>query len=165
VSLFAPGDDITAPLDRIKVTDIIDKSTDPLKLEETFHEEVKKRRIGKPFPEARHSKKRVGERKNLIYYLKVTDTKTGRPIGHVVDISTQGFMLTAVSPIEPQVLFQLQLLLPCEIQGGRHFDFSAISRWCRLDENPDYYNVGFQIADVTPAGTEIIAHLIENYCF
>jgi hypothetical protein len=35
----------------------------------------------------------------------------------------------------------------------------------RPDENPDYYNGGFQIADVTPAGTEIIAHLIENYCF
>lgn len=165
IMLGPEGDDITAPLDRIKVSDIIDKSSDPLKLEKTFHDEVKKRRVGEPVPEARHSKKRVGERKNLIYYLKVTDTKSNLPIGHAVDISNHGFMLTASNSIEPQVLFQFQMLLPTEMQGSRQFNFSAVSRWCQPDENPDYYNMGFQFSEVTLEGAKIMGQLIENYCF
>jgi hypothetical protein len=165
IMLGPDGDDITAPLDRIKMTDVIDKSTDPLKLEKTFHEKVKKHGGGTSAPEARHAKRRVGERKNLIYYLKVTDTKSSQPIGHAVDISNQGFMLTAGKSIDPQVVFQLRLLLPTEMNGSWHFGFSAVSRWCQPDENPDYYNVGFQFAEITPAGARIISQLIESYCF
>ncbi len=165
IMLGPEGDDITAPLDRIKMADIIDKSTDPRKLEKTFHSEVKKRKVGAPVPEARQPKQRVGERKNLIYYLKVTDTESGLPIGHSVDISKRGFMLTASNPIEPQVRFQLRLLLPTEMKGSWHLDFSAMSRWCQPDENPDYYNVGFQFNAITPDGAKIIGQLIEDYCF
>ncbi len=165
VMLGPEGDDITAPLDRIKMTDVLDKSMNPLTLEKTFHDKVKKHRGNAPVPQARHSKRRMGERKNLIYYLKVTDEKSGLPIGHAVDISNQGFMLTASNPIEPRVLFQFQLLLPTEIKGRWKFGFSATSRWCQPDENPDYYNVGFQFTDITPAGAKIIGQLIENYCF
>jgi len=165
IMLGPEGDDITAPLDRIKAADVIDKSTDPRKLEKTFHAEVKKRRASKPGPEARQSQKRVGERKNLIYYLKVTDTTLNKPIGHAVDISNHGFMLTAGRPIEPNVLFQLKLLMPAEMNGSWHLDFAATSRWCQPDENPEYYNVGFQFAEVAPEGAKIIDELIKNYCF
>lgn len=164
IMLGPEGDDITAPLDRIKAADVIDKSTDPRKLEETFHAEVKKRRARTP-EKTGPSQRRVGERKNLIYYLKVTDTNSNAPIGHAVDISNQGFILTAGNPIEPEGLFQMKLLLPAEMNGSWHLSFSATSRWCRPDENPDFYNVGFQFADITPEGTEIIEKLIENYCF
>jgi len=148
-----------------KIGLIIDKSTDPRKLEKTFHGEVKKRKAGAPVPEAVQPKQRVGERKNLIYYLKVTDTESGLPIGHAVDISKRGFMLTASTPIEPQVGFQLRLLLPTEMKGSWHLGFSATSRWCQPDENPDYYNVGFQFNAITPDGAKIIGQLIEDYCF
>lgn len=165
IMLGPEGDDITAPLDRIKAADVIDKHTDPRKLEETFHAEVKKRRAGAKDPQARQVQKRVGERKNLIYYLKVTNTKSNLPIGHAVDISTHGFMLTASGPIEPNTLFQLKLLLPAEMKGGWHFGFAATSRWCQPDENPDFYNVGFQFTDISPEGVKIIGKLIEKYCF
>jgi len=165
IMLGPEGEDITAPLDRIKAADVIDKSTDPRKLEETFHAEVKKRLAAAPDSEGRQPHRRVGERKNLIYYLKVTDTKPNQPIGHAVDISDHGFMLTAGMPIEPNVLFQLKLLLPAEMHGSWHLDFSATSRWCRADENPGFYSVGFQFSDMTPEGAGIIGKLIEKYCF
>jgi len=165
IMLGPEGDDITAPLDRIKATDVIDKNTNPRKLEETFHAEVKRRRASRSGPKARQVQKRVGERKNLIYYLKVTDSKSSLPIGHAVDISPQGFMLTASDAIQPDVHFQLKLLLPAETNGSWHLGFSATSRWCRPDENPAFYNVGFQFADISPEGLEIIGKLIEKYCF
>jgi len=165
IMLGPEGDDITAPLERIKAADVIDKHTNPRKLEETFHAEVKKRRTGVSESETTQSQRRVGERKNLIYYLKVSDTQSNTPIGHAVDISNHGFMLTAATPIEPKELFQLKVLLPAEMNGSWHLEFAATSRWCRPDENPDYYNVGFQFTDITPESAKIIGKLIENYCF
>ena len=165
IMLGPEGDDITAPLDRIKMADIIDKSTDPRKLEKTFHDEVARRRTGARAPEARQAKTRVGERKNLIYYLKVTDTESRQPTSHAVDISPHGFMLITGSAIEPETLFQLRLFLPTDILGHLSIDFSAISRWCQPDENPDFYNVGFQFVEISPESSEIIGRLVEDYCF
>ncbi|MFC1813707.1 PilZ domain-containing protein [Thermodesulfobacteriota bacterium] len=165
VMLGSEGDDITAPLGRIKIASIIDKSNDPKQLEKVFQDEAKKRRDASPDLELKPSKKRISERKNLVYYLKVTDTVTNQPMGHAVDISNQGFMLIVSKPIEPESLFQLQMFLPEEIQGSRSFEFSAMSRWCQKDENPDYYNVGFQFATVSTEGAQFINRLIEKYCF
>jgi hypothetical protein len=160
------GDDITAPLDRIKLEDIIDKNNDPRKLEEIFQSEVKKRRVALPGAELKPSNKsRISERKNLVYYLKITDTVADQPMGHAVDISKQGFMLIIGKPVESDVLFRLKLFLPEEIQGSRYFEFSAMSRWCRQDQNPEYYNVGFQFADLSSEDIQIVNRLIEKYCF
>lgn len=110
-------------------------------------------------------KTRISERKNLVYYLKITDTVTNKPTGHAVDISKQGFMLITGKPIESESLFQFRMFLPEEIQGGRYFEFSAMSRWCRQDENPEYYIAGFQFTDLSSEGIQIVNHLIEKYCF
>ncbi|MFC1858567.1 PilZ domain-containing protein [Thermodesulfobacteriota bacterium] len=166
VMLGPEGDDITAPLDRIKIENIIDKNNDPKKLEEIFLLEVKKRRAALPDADLKPSKKtRISERKSLLYYLKITDKSANKSIGYAVDISKQGFMLITGKPVEPDSLFQLKMFLPEEIQGGRYFEFSAVSRWCRQDQNPDYYSVGFQFADPSPEGIKIVDHLVEKYCF
>jgi hypothetical protein len=160
------GDDITAPMDRIKIENIIDKSNDPKKLEEIFFKEVKERRVALSDADLKPSKKtRISKRKNLVYYLKITDTLKNMPMGHAVDISNQGFMLITDKPVESDYLFQLKMFLPEEIQGGRYFEFSAMSRWCRKDQNPEYYNVGFQFSDLSSEGIKIVNHLVEKYCF
>ncbi|MFC1857336.1 PilZ domain-containing protein [Thermodesulfobacteriota bacterium] len=159
------ADDITAPLDRIKIEDIIDKSNDQKELEEIFLREVKKQRAALPGVDSKPSKKtRISERKNLVYYLKITDTQANKPMGYAVDISKQGFMLITGKPIESESLFQLKMFLPEEIQVGKYFDFSAMSRWCRQDQNPEYYTVGFQFADLSSEGIKIVDYLIEKYC-
>jgi len=165
VMLSPEGDDVTAPLDRIKIANIIDKNNDPRKLVKVFQDEVKKRRDASPDLELKPSKKRISERKNLVYYLKVTDTEANQPMGHAVNISNQGVMLIINKSIEPESLFQLKMSLPEEIQGSRYFEFSGMSRWCRQDEDPDYYNVGFQFANVSTKGVQLIDRLIEKYCF
>jgi hypothetical protein len=165
VMLGPEGDDITAPLDRIKIARLIDKSNNPKQLEKVFQDEVKKRRNASPDLELKPSKKRINERKNLVYYLKVNDTEANQPMGHAVNISNQGVMLIVSKPIEPESLFQLQIFLPEEIQGSRSFEFSAMSRWCQQDEDPDFYNVGFQFANISTEGVQLINRLIEEYCF
>lgn len=166
VMLDPEAGDTTAPLDRIKIENIIDKNNDPKKLEETFLKEVKKRRAALSDEDLEPSKKtRISERKNLVYYLKITDTSANKSIGYAVDISKQGFMMTTGTPVESDALFQLKMLLPEEIQGDRYFKFSAMSRWCRQDQEPEKYNVGFQFADLSPEKVEIVNHIVEKYCY
>ncbi|MFC1816502.1 PilZ domain-containing protein [Thermodesulfobacteriota bacterium] len=165
VMLGPEGDDITASLDRIKITDAIDKSDDPRKLESIFQDEAKKRRDTSSDLDVKPKERRADERKNLVYYLKVTVTKEKQPLGHVVDITICGFMLATNKPIEPTSLFELQLFLPKEIHESRYFEFSAMSRWCQKDENPNNYNVGFQFLNVSMEGSQLIKQLIEKYSY
>ena len=100
-----------------------------------------------------------------MYYLKVTDRETGQAIGHAVNISNKGFMLISEDPIKPEATFQLRMHLPAEIQGGRKFEFTATSRWCKKDENPDYYDIGFELNNVSTEGIQVIKHLVLGFCF
>jgi len=109
--------------------------------------------------------KRKFKRKDLIYYLKVTDQETNQAIGHVVNISTKGLTLIGEDYINSGSTFQLQIFLPEEIQGIRNYEFTATSKWCRKDENPDFYNTGFELNNVSTEGIQVIKHLVLRFCF
>lgn len=109
--------------------------------------------------------KRIVERKHLIYYLKVIDRETNHVIGHTVNISNDGMMLISEESIKTEAIFQLQMFLPEKIQGSRYLEFSAVSKWCREDENPDFYNIGFQLDNISKERIQVIKHLIDKFCF
>lgn len=100
----------------------------------------------------------------LVYYLGVTNRETNQVIGHAVDISDEGLMMFSKEPIETGVVFQLQMHLPEEIQADRHFDFTAVSRWCEKFENSEFYNTGFLFKDVSAEGAKTINRLIDEFC-
>lgn len=104
------------------------------------------------------------ERRHLFYYLAVIDTKSGKRIGHTVDISNEGIMLISEAPITPNTIFSLRMFLPEVIGGSRNFEFSAESRWCKEDVNPDFYNTGFRLLDVPLEGIQVIERLIDKFC-
>jgi PilZ domain len=114
---------------------------------------------------AKLDNKRKVERKHLIYYLKVTDLATDQVIGHVVNVSNEGVMLISEKPIQTELNFQLQMFLPEEIQGSRYFGFDATSKWCEADENPDFYNIGFELSNVSADSIQVIQRLIDKFCF
>ena len=47
------------------------------------------------------------QRRHLIYYLEAIDMDTGKPIGFLVDITTNGIMLMSEAPIEINKIFHL----------------------------------------------------------
>jgi hypothetical protein len=108
--------------------------------------------------------KRKAERRPLCYYLEVVDKNTGKRIGHSVDIADGGIMLISEEPIKTNTVFQLRMFLPEEIKGSRYFEFSAESRWCKKDINPDFYNTGFQLVDFPQDGVQVIKYLIDKFC-
>jgi hypothetical protein len=109
--------------------------------------------------------KRGLKRRHLIYYLRVFEKNADQPIGHMVDISTGGMMLISEKPIKTDHVFELRMVLPVEIEGSREITFSAESKWCSEDENPDFYNTGFQLISPSKEHVKITEHLIQKFCF
>ena len=109
--------------------------------------------------------KRRLKRRHLIYYLRVFEKNADQPIGHMVDISTGGMMLISENPVKTDHVFELRMVLPVEIEGSREIIFFAESKWCSEDENPDFYNTGFQLISPSPEHIKITEHLIQKFCF
>ena len=110
-------------------------------------------------------KKRQSDRKALKLYLKVIDTKTGDLLGHTVDITEKGVMLTREGPIVTGADFDLQLELPAEIEGIREIHFSARSMWSAKDSETDFYNTGFEFSGLSDRDSRIIDEVIKKFCF
>ncbi len=115
----------------------------------------------------------INERRNLrqvdrwylVYYLRVFDGMSRKILGHLVDISEQGIMLICENPVEANEDYRLRMRLPSQMRDREEIIFSATSRWCKSDVNPDFYLVGFQIHDLAPAIKEIIVRLIKDFSY
>ena len=108
---------------------------------------------------------RQADRWYLVYYLRVFDGMSRKILGHVVDLSEQGIMLISENPVEANMDYRLRMRLPSQMRDRDEIIFSATSKWCKSDVNPDFYLVGFQIYDLAPAIKEIIVRLIEDFSY
>jgi hypothetical protein len=103
-------------------------------------------------------------RRNLSYYMRVLDDVTGKLIGHLSDISTGGFKLDCPRSIPLNVDFRLRIDQTAEISNNSYLSFSARAVWRRGDQyDPNTYNVGFQIVEMTPADYDIFIKMFNTY--
>ena len=89
------------------------------------------------------------KRRKLIYYLRVEDLSAGRPLGRLVDITTEGFMLVSSQAIPAGKEYRLALVLPPNPDAPGRIEFSARSLWSGKDVNPEFHDTGFAF---TPGG-------------
>ena len=91
--------------------------------------------------------------------------ETGKQIGHVIDLNTEGILLLSDKPIQLDKTFHFKMDLPSEIKGTEVFEFTAESLWSSTDENPDFINTGFKILEIEQEGLNIINRLIKRFRF
>lgn len=116
-------------------------------------------------PKKNSADQRQVARRHLVFYLRIFDGMSSRVLGHLMDISPKGLMLLSDEPVAENEEYRLRMRLPKEVSGREEVVFEAVSRWCRQDENPDFYVVGFQIKDMGSETKESISHLIEEFGF
>lgn len=109
--------------------------------------------------------KRHVERWYLVFYLRVFDGMSRKILGHLIDISDKGIMLICDNPIKVNEDYRLRMRLPNQMKDGDEIIFSATSRWCKSDSNPDFYLVGFQIYDLEPTTRDLINNLIKDFSY
>ncbi len=115
--------------------------------------------------EKKIKEKRTIKRHHLSYYLKVYNRKTGKPIGYIVNISTEGLRLVSHIPLLTHSVFQFRIKLPREIQGERNIDFDALSCWCRPDVSPDCFDTGFKIVEAPESLLNLVDGLSNYFRF
>ncbi len=52
------------------------------------------------------------QRRELIYYLKITDRRTGQVLGHLGDLHAEGMLIMSSKPLPVGAKYQAQLELP-----------------------------------------------------
>ncbi len=93
--------------------------------------------------EKRHSPRKVADQ-----ILDVSDQITGNPIGRVVNISAEGFMLLSEEPVVTGSIYQLMLETPKSQGDKAPIKFGAEAVWCTEATQPNSYWSGFHIIDI-----------------
>jgi hypothetical protein len=107
--------------------------------------------------------KRQTERWYLVFYLRVFNGTSPEILGHLIDISEKGIKLICDSPIPVNKEYSLRMRLPNQMKERNKIIFSATSKWCKVDANPDFYLVGFQIDDLDSSTRDLVTALLRDF--
>lgn len=108
--------------------------------------------------------RRKFERHEFSYYMPVTDDVTHLMLGHIADISADGFKLDSQDLLPVDREFRVRLALERDVSEKSFITFMARSRWCNPDRfAPAVYNVGFQITKISPNDHNIFKRVAERY--
>lgn len=119
---------------------------------------------------AMEMEKRYAHRKELMIYLKVSDTETSEVLGYLADINEQGLLLITKKPIEntKQYILEIEidfpaakLNLPDESAPPRPLRFRVHSRWCRK-RNSQLYSAGFEFIKRSPRTLASVDEILQR---
>jgi len=105
---------------------------------------------------------RAIRRSQPISYLRVTDRNTDEQVGRVIDLTTEGIRLVSEQPIGIDQIYQLKMIVPQSDGPTEEVVFDADSIWHKSDVNPDFFDTGMKINNLSPRGVEVIEKVI-NY--
>ena len=108
--------------------------------------------------------RRHNNRRKFGYYMPITEETTQQLIGHLADISSDGFRIDSSRPIPENRTFRLMLSLTSEIALKPFLHFNARSKWCKSDAiSPNMYYVGFEITSISVEDANIFKRIFEKY--
>ena len=109
--------------------------------------------------------RRTYPRKDLLLFANVYDSKSGKIVGTLLNITLEGAMVLSENMIDANNTMELHIKLPENFVQKNELVFTANSRWCGPDINPEFFDVGYQFANVSEEDGQIIQTIIEKYGF
>ncbi len=108
--------------------------------------------------------KRKADRRNVAYYLAVTEPGTNKFLGVVLDISSKGFKLDGQAKTPDGTVRRFYINLPDDIASQSARTFTARSKWCRPDKiDPSSYVVGYEFINISPENAAFFQQIFEAY--
>jgi hypothetical protein len=110
--------------------------------------------------------RRKVQRKNLMAYTQVFDLTGGYLLGYLGDLHLSGAMVIGNKVMDENA----ELMLAIELPDLPNISMSRITipvrvAWCQQDISPEFFNVGFEFKEVTPAQNKVIEAIMLNYEF
>jgi len=103
---------------------------------------------------------RKESRKKLVAFTPVYDLLQRTLLGYIGDLTPQGMMVIGERPVE----LNKYLTLDLELLSTR-VSISSRAAWCRPDESPSYFNIGFEFIDISTENAKMIDAILERYQF
>ena len=107
------------------------------------------------------TERRKRERKRSTRYILVINRDTKEQMGCLVDLTTEGMRLMGNISIKPGSVFQLKI----EINDTKYILIDAQSRWCKKNDNPEIFETGFLLQNITEDNLAKIKQLIDSHLF
>src|SRR5512142_689461 len=108
--------------------------------------------------------RRRRERRTFSHYMRLMHENTGELVGHLVNISREGFRLESLKAIPINKDFPLRIELPRDVTDKPYMVFIARSKWCRPDRiDPTLFDAGFEIMEMMPGDADIFRLIFERY--
>lgn len=108
--------------------------------------------------------RRTTPRRKFEYYLRIVDDDTQKILGHLVEVSADGFQLDTTAPLLVDKDHYLRVELTSELADRPFIILLARTKWCRMDEiEPNQYHIGFGILEILPDDREIFLRILAKY--
>jgi hypothetical protein len=109
--------------------------------------------------------KRNLKRRHLIYYLHIQERASGKPVGFLVDISTEGIMIMSEHPIEVGTMLELKIMLESEMSAKQYLYFDVKALRCEKSLNGSTYDVGCKLLNLSDEDFREIEMIIDELGF
>ncbi len=107
--------------------------------------------------------RRTLKRQHIMFYSRVFDRQTGAFMGYLGNLTESGTMIISEEALEADKVYNLRIDLPEDIYGQPILNLTARSVWCQRDIDPNFYNIGFELRDVSDKDSEVISQIIDDY--
>jgi hypothetical protein len=109
--------------------------------------------------EAAFQDMRSRERLEVTCDVHVSDQHTGRELGRLVNYNEQGIMVTGVTPIEENSVFQLKLVFG-DPTAPETIELGVESLWSHSNSDQTWFWTGFYIIDISPESMDRLKILV-----
>ncbi|RPJ24000.1 MAG: PilZ domain-containing protein [Chloroflexi bacterium] len=113
------------------------------------------------------SDRRKETRRKLTAFTPVYDLHPRVLLGYLGDLTLRGALVigTKITTINKET--RLEINFPSELSDIRVLPVAIPARiaWCRLDESPQYFNIGVEFTEMTPEHEELFQQILERYYF
>ena len=110
---------------------------------------------------------RKESRKKLMAFTSVFEAQQKRLLGYIVDLTLKGAMVTGEKVLDVNRQFSIHIAFPEDTPDLKTTNIVIPARvaWCRQDESPKYFDIGFEFTEVSTENTRIIEAVLERYQF
>ncbi|MBC8503660.1 MAG: PilZ domain-containing protein [Anaerolineales bacterium] len=107
--------------------------------------------------------RRTLKRQHIMFYSRVFDRQTGAFMGYLGNLTENGAMIISEEDLETDKVFNLRIDLPEDIYGKPVLNLSARSVWCKRDIDPNFFNIGFSLKEISEDDQELIVQIVADY--
>lgn len=110
---------------------------------------------------------RKESRRKLMAFTPVYDLRYKTLLGYIGDLTLKGAMVIGEKPIEADSHFILGIEFPESplTLTATRIVIPARAAWCRQDDSPQSFNIGFEFTEVSAENTVIIEAILDRYQF